>query len=91
MLDDVDNDDDVETEVDVDTLLSKAHHRISIELNLNFLGQKKYQVTETYLLVDGFVVEYLEDDVENVSVVGVERLDDVESKDDVDVEEEEVE
>ena len=50
MLDDVDNDDDVETEVDVDTLLSKAHHRISIELNLNFFGQKKYQVTETYLL-----------------------------------------
>ena len=44
MLDDFDNDDDVETEVDVDTLLSKAYHRISIELNLNFL------VTETYLL-----------------------------------------
>ena len=50
MLDDVDNDDDVETEVDVDTLLSKAHHRISIELNLNLFRQKKYQVTETYLL-----------------------------------------
>ena len=50
MLDDVDNDDDVETEVDVDTLLSKAHHRISIELNLNCFRQKKYQVTETYLL-----------------------------------------
>ena len=50
MLDDVDNDDDVETEVDVDTLLSKAHHLISVDLNLNILGQKKYQVTETYLL-----------------------------------------
>ena len=90
MLEDVDNDDDVETEVDVDTLLSKAHHRISIELNLNFFRQKKYQVTETYLL-GWFVVEYLEDDVETLVVVGVERLDDVESEDDVDVEEEEVE
>ena len=50
MLDDVDNDDDVETEVDVDTLLSRAHHRISIELNWNCFRQKKYQVTETYLL-----------------------------------------
>ena len=50
MLEDVDNDDDVETEVDVDTLLSKAHDRISIELNLNFFRRKRYQVTETYLL-----------------------------------------
>ena len=50
MLDDVDNDDDVETEVDVDTLLSKAHDRISIELNLNFFRRKRYQVKETYLL-----------------------------------------
>ena len=36
-------------------------------------------------------MEYLEDDVETLVVVGVERLDDVESEDDVDVEEEEVE
>ena len=37
MLDDVDNDDDVETELDVDTLPSKAHHCISVEMNLNIL------------------------------------------------------
>ena len=36
-------------------------------------------------------MEYLEVDVETLVVVGVERLDDVESEDDVDVEEEEVE
>ena len=36
-------------------------------------------------------MEYLEDDVETLVVVGVETLDDVESEDDVDVEEEEVE
>ena len=41
---------------------------------------------QKHIYLDGFVVEYLEDDVVTVVVVGVERLDDVESEDDVDVE-----
>ena len=36
-------------------------------------------------------MEYLEEDVVTLVVVGVERLDDVESEDDVDAEEEEEE